>query len=301
MNKIVLALSLVMLILFSIIVAGSLLLDLEDDEVEEVQLYTFPISMDDKTYTVGVGSNYSVSDVRYFGILRYVSVDFRGSLRATVVCEIVVPADLIWGELFVYKKGYIQSADSYVLSNNGTHHSLQMTFKHIATVEVISIKGTEGITESPFPIPTPTLTPAPSPTPEPANLNQEYDVRITSFSVDPEGWYAPYDNDVVKCPVSVTIQNVGTDDVQGLKCIVILYHIGDVVGGEKQGVILGFGSREPSNFVLRAGEVRSFQGEMYCVMNIIGTGDGHPVGSTYVAQVKLGWGDTLDEAEWKPP
>ena len=164
---------------------------------------------------------------------------------------------------------------------------------------------------SPKPTPTPefspTPTPAPSPTPTPNDLNQtnnldqEYDVRITAFSVDPEGWYAPYDSNVVYCSAGVTVQNMGTADAQGLKVIVILYRLGDVVGGEKQGVLLGLGSSEPLNFVLRAGEVRSFQGEMYCVVDSTGTSSGHPVGSTYVAQVKLGWGETLDEAEWKPP
>ncbi len=165
---------------------------------------------------------------------------------------------------------------------------------------------TQNISSS-TPTPTPELTPnptptaAPSPSPEATNFNQTYEVRITSFSVDPEGWKAPYDNDVVKCSVSVTLQNVGTVNVEGLKLIVILYRLGDVVGGEKQGVILGLGSSEPLNFVLRAGEVRSFQGEMVAPVDAIGTSDGHPVGATYMAQVKLGWGDTLDEAEWKPP
>jgi len=148
------------LILFSIIIAGILLINLEEDKSEEVKLYTFPISVGEETYVISVRSNYSVSEVSYFGILRYVSVDFRGSLRETVFCEITVPTDLIWGELSVYKKDYIQSDDSYIMSNNGTHHSVQMIFYHIATVEVISIRGTEGVTESPSPTttPTPTLT-----------------------------------------------------------------------------------------------------------------------------------------------
>ena len=145
MNRTILALSLIVVILVSIVVGGSLLLDLEENNYEEVKLYSFPILVGDKTYSVVVRSNYSVSDVSFFGILRYVSVDFRGSLRATVFCDIIIPADLIWGELSVYKKNYIQSENSYILSNNGTHHSVQMTFSHIATVEVISIRGTEGI------------------------------------------------------------------------------------------------------------------------------------------------------------
>ena len=159
MNKIILALIIVVLILFSIIIAGSLLLNLEI-ELEEVKSYTFPISVGDKTYTIGVRSNYSVSEVSYFGILKCVSVDFRGSLRATVFCEIIVPADLIWGELSIYKNDYVQSDDLYILSNNGTYHSVQMTFKHIAIVEAISIKGTEGVkSEVPYASSEPTSIP----------------------------------------------------------------------------------------------------------------------------------------------
>jgi hypothetical protein len=153
MNRVVVALSLIMIILVSIVVAGSLLLDLKEDKDEEVKSYTFPISVGNKTYAISVRSNYSVSDVSYFGILRYVSVNFRGSLRAAVFCEIMIPADLIWGELSVYRKDYIQNADSHILSNNGTYHSVQMTFNHIASVEVISIRGAEGVVpESPEPI-----------------------------------------------------------------------------------------------------------------------------------------------------
>ena len=204
MNKIVLALSFIVLILFSIIVAGSLLLNLEADEAE-VKLYTFPISVGDKTCTVGVRSNYSVSDVRYFGILRYVSVDFRGSLRATVFCEIIVPGDLIWGELFVYKKGYIQSEDSYVLSNNGTHYSVQMTFKHIATVEVISIRGTEGVVEFPTPTPTPDQ-----------NEKPIYDVRIIEFKWTSDWVKGPVPGDWRFRNFITTIQNFVDIDVYGL-------------------------------------------------------------------------------------
>ena len=149
-----------MLILFSIIVAGSLLVDWSENEAEEVKLYNFPISVGEKTYTISVRSNYSVSEARYIGILKYVSVDFRGSSRETVFCDITVPADLIWGELSVYKQGYKQGDDSYIMSNNGTHHSVQLTFNHVATVEVISIRGTEGVTpELPYSSPEPTPTP----------------------------------------------------------------------------------------------------------------------------------------------
>ena len=53
----------------------------------------------------------------------------------------------------------------YVLSNNGTHNSIQTTFNHIATVDHFEIRATEGVisgfsSSSPIPRPTPTLSSA---------------------------------------------------------------------------------------------------------------------------------------------
>ena len=142
MKKTVLAITLVVIIMFSI-VAGILLFDWGG--AEEDKLYIFPLSIGEETYTVTVWSNYSVSEVSYFGLLKYVTVNFGGCERATVFCNITVPADLIWGELSVYHQDYKQPDDNYTLYSNATHHSLQMSFTHIAAVEQISIKGTEGI------------------------------------------------------------------------------------------------------------------------------------------------------------
>ena len=142
MKKTALALVLVLVIIFSI-VAGILLVDWE--EAEEVKLYTFPLSVREETYIVTVRSNYSVSKVSYFGPLRYVTVNFFGSERATVFCNITVPTDLIWGDISVHHQDYKQPDDKYVLFSNATHHFVQIIFNHIATVEQISLMGTEGV------------------------------------------------------------------------------------------------------------------------------------------------------------
>ena len=73
------------------------------------------------------------------------TVDFFGPERATVFCNITVPADLIWGDISVHHQDYKQPDDKYVLYSNATHHSVQMTFYHLATVEQISLMGTEGV------------------------------------------------------------------------------------------------------------------------------------------------------------
>ena len=162
MKKTALAIILAVLILVTAIVARILLVDLAGDEEAVGKLYTFPISVGEKTYLISVRSNYSVSEVSYFGLLKSVSVDFRGSLRATVFFNITIPADLIWGELSVYWDSSKQSDDRYTMSNNGTHHSVQMPFYHTATVEQISIHGTEGIMpELPSSSPSPSQTPTP--------------------------------------------------------------------------------------------------------------------------------------------
>jgi hypothetical protein len=83
-------------------------------------------------------SNSSLTD------LKYVSVDFFGSYEKTVFFKITIPTDLLWGNISLIWKYYVQLPDRYVLSNDGTHNSVQMTFNHIAADEHFEIHGTEG-------------------------------------------------------------------------------------------------------------------------------------------------------------
>ena len=146
MKRTALVLTLVLLILFSI-VAGILLVNLAKNEEAAGKLYTFPVSVGEKTYIITVRTNWTSAPEVYLPEFpsKYVSVDFRGSLRATVFFNITIPADLIWGEISVIWKYYKQSDDRYTISNNGTHYSVQMTFYHTAVVEHFEIRGTEGV------------------------------------------------------------------------------------------------------------------------------------------------------------
>jgi hypothetical protein len=146
MNKIILALIIVLIILFSIIAAGILLVDLAEPEEAGGKLYTYPLSLGEKTYVVTVRTNWTSAPKVYLPEFstNYVSVDFRGPLRATVFFNMTVPADLIWGNISVVWKYYEQSQDSYTLCYNGTSYSVSMTFYHTATVEHFEIRGTEG-------------------------------------------------------------------------------------------------------------------------------------------------------------
>jgi hypothetical protein len=147
MKRTALTLTLVLLILITAIVVGILLVDLAGDEESVGKLYTFPVSVGEKTYIISVNTNWISAPEVYLPEFdsKYVCCDFRGPLRATVFFNITVPTDLIWGNISLVWKYYEQNADRYTLSNNGTHNSVQMTFYHTAVVEHFEIRGTEGV------------------------------------------------------------------------------------------------------------------------------------------------------------
>jgi hypothetical protein len=146
MKRTAIALTFVVLILITAIVAGILMVDLEGEQETVSKLYTCPVSIGEKTYIITVLTNWTSAPKVYLPEFdsKYVSVDFIGPLRATVFFNVTIPADLIWGEISVIAKYYKQSDDRYILSNNGTHNSVQMTFYHVATIEHFEIRGTEG-------------------------------------------------------------------------------------------------------------------------------------------------------------
>ena len=112
--------------------------------------------------------------------------------------------------------------------------------------------------------------------------NQTNEVRITAFSVDPEGWKSSGGLGY-SCPFDITLQNIGTNDEQRLWLKVTMYRLGEAVGNAKQGVPLAV-NLEFHGFNLSAGEVRNFQGIMYWLPADVNTGEGHPFGATYMVQ-----------------
>lgn len=144
MNKIILALVLALLLVFTF-VAVVVLFDLPIEKVEEGKLYTFPLLVGEITYTVNVRSNYSSApDVSYFGLDKSVLVDFRGD-QENAFCNITIPIDLIWGELSVIDKYYFMSDDRYIQSKNNTHNSIYFTFNNSALVKHFEVRGSEGV------------------------------------------------------------------------------------------------------------------------------------------------------------
>ena len=147
MKKAAYALALILILVITAVAAVILLTRLEVNQEEENDLFTYPLSVGDKTYTITVNTNWTSDTVVYLpesGDVNYISFDFVGPLTTTVFFNITVPTDLLWGDISLVKKYYLQDPDRYTLSNNGTHNSIQMTFTHIALVEHFEIRGTEG-------------------------------------------------------------------------------------------------------------------------------------------------------------
>jgi hypothetical protein len=133
-----------LLVLIVTIVVGVLFAELAENQTVG-KLYTYPVSVGEKTYIITVRTNWTSAPEVYLPKFdsNYVSVDFRGPERASVFFNITIPTDLIWGNISVVWKYYKQNDDFYTVSNNGTHNSIQVTFYHTATVEHFEIRGTE--------------------------------------------------------------------------------------------------------------------------------------------------------------
>jgi hypothetical protein len=146
MKRKALTLTLEVVILITTLLAGFLWVDLAGDKEAASKLYTYPVSVGEKTYIITVRTNWTSAPKVYLPEQesKYVNCDFIGSSRETVSFNISIPTDLIWGNISIVWKYYEQNADRYTLSNNGTHNSIQMTFNHIATGEHFEIHGTEG-------------------------------------------------------------------------------------------------------------------------------------------------------------
>jgi hypothetical protein len=125
------------------LVAGFLWLELAGNKMFT---YSYPITDREKTYIITIRTTWtpepkvSLSESNS----KFVSVDFMASRRENVSFNITIPTALIGRNISLIWKYYEQTADRYILSNNGTHNSVQMTFTHIATFEHFEIRGTEG-------------------------------------------------------------------------------------------------------------------------------------------------------------
>ncbi|NLF87679.1 hypothetical protein GX563_02525 [Candidatus Bathyarchaeota archaeon] len=122
----------VVLIIVVISITG-VLLTLESPQ--NINHFTYPISVADKTYTVALETNWDKENPPTVSPInasagRAVELYFRGGEKKSVTYNITIPTDLIAGNVSLIWKYYLQNPDRYVLSNNGTHNSLRMTFNY---------------------------------------------------------------------------------------------------------------------------------------------------------------------------
>lgn len=149
MNKRVIALACILLVLFSIIVGGILLVHLGGNEASASKLYTFPLSVGEKEFIITVRSNYSSTPEVYLPEIpaNMVEVDFRGPPEDSFF-NITIPNNLIWGELTVIDKYYVMDKANYIQTSTSTDNSIYFTFNHISHIALVKhfeIRGTEGV------------------------------------------------------------------------------------------------------------------------------------------------------------
>ena len=145
MNKKVITFAIVLLVLFSVVVGAIIFVHLGGNDESAGKLYTFPLSVGEKTYIVTVLSNYSSAPEVYLPEIpaNMVEFDFKGPPENSF-CNITIPSDLIWGELTVIDKYYEMDQTRYTITSNSTNNSIYFTFDSIALTKHFEVRGTEG-------------------------------------------------------------------------------------------------------------------------------------------------------------
>jgi|WetSurMetagenome_2_1015567.scaffolds.fasta_scaffold18273_5 hypothetical protein len=127
---------------------------LEANREEETNLFTYPLSTGEKTFIVTVETNWNAERAPSVTLLNVtdetrhsIELYFLGGSKKTISYNITIPTNLLWGNISLVWKYYLQDPNRYNLSNNGTHNSLQMTFKYepfFSGMGYFEILGTEG-------------------------------------------------------------------------------------------------------------------------------------------------------------
>lgn len=145
----------VAILLISIsLAAGILLASLEVGREEETNSITYPLSVGNKTFIVTLETNWNAEREPSITLLNVsdatrhtVELYFLGGSKKTISYTITIPTDLLWGNISLVRKYYLQNPDSYILTNNGTHNSLKMTFNYepfFSGMGYFEIFGTKG-------------------------------------------------------------------------------------------------------------------------------------------------------------
>ena len=130
------------------LVIGTLSIELSGAQKAANKLYSCPLSIGDKTYTVTVVTNETAEpkvSLPEFSASKYFSVSFTGTLTGNtpVFFNITYPCDLLWGNFSLVAKYYLQDPSRYTLSNNGTYQSVYMEYTRYGVTDYFEIHGTE--------------------------------------------------------------------------------------------------------------------------------------------------------------
>lgn len=127
--------------------------------LEKTNLFTYPLSVGDKTYIVTLETNWNAESAPSVTLLnssqpgRYaIELYFLGKTAKDIGWEnitytITIPTDLLWGNISLMHKYSLVDPERYTLINNGTHNSLKMTFDyehHFSGIGYFEILGTQG-------------------------------------------------------------------------------------------------------------------------------------------------------------
>jgi len=141
------------LLIAALLIAGILIAVIYFNQ-EKINMYTYPLSANNKTYIVTLETNWNEENAPSVSLLNTslgspgVELYFLGATEEkTISYNITIPTDLLWGNISLVKKYYLQDPESYTLINNGTHNCLHMTFDYVpffSGIGYFNIFGTEG-------------------------------------------------------------------------------------------------------------------------------------------------------------
>ena len=134
------------------LIVGFLLANLAIGQNEQINHYSYSLSLGPKTYTVTVKTNWNTEPAPEVSLHstpnsteRFVELYFWQGKQGTIFYNITIPTAILSGNISLVWKYYLQNADRYTLVNNGTHNSLSMTFAydpHFSGNGYFEIKGT---------------------------------------------------------------------------------------------------------------------------------------------------------------
>lgn len=140
-------------LLIVVLTAGILTRSQDVQETKQLHLYTYPFAVKEKTYIVTIETNWtaqkaptvSLSDT---SLTPYsLTLHFLGGSKETITYNITIPTDLLSGDISLIWKYYVQKPDRYILTNNGTANTLNMTFNYepyFSGIGYFQILGTDG-------------------------------------------------------------------------------------------------------------------------------------------------------------